>query len=169
MLITLFNTNNTSNRPTTSSTPTQTSTTSTSPSPVSQTSHPPRRNSSSAPTHPPSLRSASPPSRPSPAQVPTTLAVSSSKSSTTPPHLKPRRSTSARQHGQTTTRSSPMSTSPLRTTHTSARTPRVLTSMAWSAHSNPHQKEALFSFTLAHTTPQALTPHKNSGSRSLPS
>ena len=166
-MTTVLKTNSTSNRPTTSSTPTQTSTTSTSPSPVSQTSHPPRRNSSSAPTHPPSPRSVSPPSRPSQALVPTTLAVSSFKSSTTPPHLKPRRSTSARQHGQTTTRSSPTSTSQSRTTHTSARTPRVLTSMAWSAHSSPPQKEALSFFMLAHTTPQALTPRKSSGSRSL--
>ena len=166
-MIKMFKTNGTSNRPTTFSTPTQTSTTSTSPSPVSQTSHPPRRNSSSAPTHPPSPRSVSPPSRPFQALVPTTLVVSSSQSSTTPPHLKPRRSISARQHGQTTTRSSQTFTSRSRTTHTSARIPRVLTSMAWSARSNPHLKEALSSSTLAHTTPRVLTPHKNSGSKSL--
>lgn len=166
-MTTVFKTNSTSNRPTTSSTPTQTSTTSTSPSLVSQTSHPPHRNSSSAPTHPPFPRSVSPPSRPSRALVPTTLVVSSSQSSTNLPHPRPRRSTSARQHGQTTTRSSPTSTSQSRTTHTLARTPRVLTLMAWSAHSSPPRKEASSSSTLAHTTPQALTPRKNSGSRSL--
>ena len=146
-------------------TPTQISTTSTFPSPVLQTSHLPRRNSSSAPIHLPSQRSVLPPSRPSPALAPTTLVDCSCKSSTTRRHLRQRRFTSARQHGQTTTRFSRTSIFLSRTTHTLAKTPRALTSMEWSAHSNLHPKEALCSSMPAHTTPLVSTLRKISGSR----
>lgn len=149
-----------------SSTPTQTSTTSTFPSLALQTSHLPRKDSSSVPTHPPSQKSASLLFRLFPALVPTTLVVSSFKSSTTLPHLRQRRSTSARQHGQTTTRSFQTCTFPSRTTHTSARTPRALTLMEWSAHSNLHRKEASCSFMLARTTLPVSILLKSSGSRS---
>lgn len=113
-----------------SSTRTLISTTNTFPSPVSPISPRLHRNSSSAPTRLPSRTSASLPFRPSPALVPTTSVVSSSPSSTTLQTPRARPSTSARLHGRITTRSSTMCTSRSSHTHTSARTPRVSTSMA---------------------------------------
>lgn len=69
-----------------------------------------------------------PASKPSPARVPCTWAPSSSPSSTDQtPHAHP---TSPTRHGRTTSRSSRMSASPQRHTHTSPNRPRALTSMA---------------------------------------
>lgn len=148
-------------------TTTPTSTTNTSPSLALQTSLLPHRNSFSATTRLPSKRSVLRRSRPSPVLALTTSVASSSPSSTTPPHPKPKKSTLARRHGQTTTRSSKMSTFPSSHTLTSAKTPRASILTAWSAPSSLPPKAASSSCTPVLTTRLVSTLLKISGNKSL--